>query len=411
VAVAHDVWRSAIASRGGTRLVSAPEWDPYDPDVNRDPQASWKRLRQECPVYHNETYDFWALTRYQDIRQAFSLPDVFSSARGDVLELMHRVPDPPHSLTAMDGERHKEERSAIASSFSTKTVSDLEEPIRRICRSLIDEFSGDSIDVVRDYSKLLAMEVVCNLLGLPPDKGSRQRLLELVDVATDSRGELGIGRRENTRALMSMTAVLRRLYASGEIVAPPGWPEPVVPSPATHAQTVSAASTALLLLIAGVAAVARLIGAIVETLSREPDLLSELKEDPRLVHGVVEEAIRVHSPSPLQARLVTTPYRIGDTELPAGARVLLVTGSAGRDESVFTEPDEFEATRSERPHLGFGHGSHYCLGANLARLEARIAIEELLVRFSNWTTIESESTRTFGSPLQGWTSLTVELVD
>lgn len=392
---------------------AGPEWDPFDPAAKADPYPVWRRLRDECPVYHNEAHDFWALSRFADVDAAHRDPETFSSAHGTVLELMTREPQTGPLMIFQDPPEHTVLRRLVSRAFTPRRVAQMEERVRELCGHLLDAQDGmHRFDLVADYGAVVPAQVIATLLGVPPsDRAEVRRHIDRSfhlepgvgmanPVAAESWGFLG---EYLTRQLRERVGRRRDDLLSDLLDA--RFPDPS--GTVRELGVEGSAVFALLLISAGTETVARLIGWAGFLLAAHPDQRALLAADPGLIPDAVEEVLRYEPPSPVQGRWTTTDVTLHGTVIPADAKVLLLTGSAGRDERAYPDPDRFDVRRRASLHLSFGYGAHFCLGAALARLEARVALEELLKRHPHWDVDHDGAELLFTSTVRGYKRLPV----
>ena len=382
------------------------EYDPLDPVLDEAPYEVWRAMRDQQPVYRNERRGFWALSRYEDVAEALKDTTRFSSAHGNVLELMS--PDPVDSAMMIlnDPPGHTRLRRLVSRAFTLRRTAALEEDVRSVCRELLDAIDASAeVDLVQEYAAQVPSRVISRLLGVPGEDRERVRLLIdecfhldeehgfVNDVALTAMGELGgyLDRRLRHLAEEPGDDLLSALTGAG----------------LTRRETID---FAMLLVMAGTETVGRLLGWAALLLDEHPDQRADLVADPALVPQAVEEVLRFEGPSPVQARFTTEDVTLHGVTIPARSVVLLLTSSAGRDERQYG-PDAgvFDIHREQRHHVSFGYGVHFCLGASLARLESRIALEELLARFPSWTVDRNRSVRAHTSTVRGWSRLLVRL--
>ena len=366
-------------------------WDPFDRTLHRDPYEVWKRLRDEAPVYHNHEYGFYALSRFDDVMEASLDTDTFSSEHGITLDAITDDPwGPPKAMIMMDPPDHTAMRKMVNRTFFRNTVAKLEDRIRQLCRDYLDEFVGaGGFDYVRDFSMKLPVMVISSLLGFPERDHDNLRIWSDDQLHRDEgnpeRNEVGTASADKLFAYYRDQIARRRAHRSDDIVSD------LMDSDLVQADRESRRldDGELLVFIAminvaGNETVARLLGWAALTLARNPGERAKLVADPGLIGGAVEELLRYDAPSPVQGRFALRDAEYHGITIPKGARVALLTGSAGRDERQYENADVFDVNRTGIRHISFGHGAHFCLGAALARLEARVAIEETLARFPMW---------------------------
>ena len=380
-------------------------WDPFDTDLDDDPHEVWRRLRDEEPVYRNDRYDFWALSRFADVEAAHRDPATFSSARGTVLELMGHDMSGTGQMIFMDPPEHTRLRTLVSRAFTPRRVTLLEDRVRQLCCALLDpHVGGKGFDYVRDFGAQLPSRVISSLVGVPPEDQEEQRrhIDEMFHI------EPGVGMVNNI-SLAAGNALHRYL---GTLVdrrtAEPADDllTALCQAELTRAETVRFAN---LLYSAGTETVGRLLGNAAVVLAEFPDQRAALVKEPELIPNAVEELLRFEAPSPVQGRMTTREVTMHGVTIPAGSKVLLLTVSAGRDERAFPDPDRFDVRRTIQHHVSFGYGIHFCVGAALARTEGRVALEETLRRFPTWEVDRQRVVRQHTSTVRGFSSVPIVL--
>jgi cytochrome P450 len=388
------------------------DYDPYSYELDVDPYPVYRYLRDRAPVYHNEELDFWALSRFGDCLQAFIDWRTYSSAGGTVLELMDE-PSVPPIMIFMDPPRQTRLRNLVSKAFTPRRISDLAPRIHEIAVGYLDPLVGRGCcDIVKEFTAKLPMDVISTMLGIPPgdrdtvrgwsndvlhrDPGNPHippRALEAMGELFDYFTEALAERRSRPRDDM-MTALLE-----AEIRGEGGAPERLT--------DVEIKSFFNLLATAGNETVTKLLATAFYWLWKNPDQRRLLVEDPKLVPGAVEETLRYDPPSQYQGRTLTRDVALHGTTMPEGAKVMLINGATGRDERKFPQPDRYDVRREIDLHLGFGYGQHVCLGASLARLESRIALEEFFRRIPEYEIAEDGIERMHSSNVRGFSGLTL----
>jgi cytochrome P450 len=395
--------------------VSDIAWDPFDEVVDEDPYPVWKRLRDEAPLYRNEQYDFWALSRYEDVAAAHRDPATFSSAHGTVLEIMSANVMPGEMIIFMDPPRHDTLRALVSRAFTPRRIASLEERIRQLCGTLLDPFVGaGGFDFVRDFSQQLPSLVISALLGVPDD--DREEVRRYIDQVFHIEPGVGMINDTSFGAQIWLHGYLTGLLAERRRAPRDDLLSGLVQAEITDDDGVvrrlddeESVGFANLLVSAGTETVARLLGWAAVVLDAHPDQRAELAATPALVAGAVEELLRYEPPSPVQGRWTTEPVELHGTLVPADSKVLLLTGAAGRDERVYADPDRFDVHRRVDQHVSFGLGAHFCIGAALARMEGRIGIEEALARFPEWEVDRDRAVLQHTSTVRGYSSVPVRV--
>ena len=389
-------------------------WDPFDPVVDAEPHPTWRRLRDEAPVYRNDRYEFYALSRFADVEAAHRDPATFSASHGTVLEIMSDQPFEGGMMIFMDPPEHTMLRALVSRAFTPRRVTALEERIRALCAELLDPHVGTGgFDYVQDFGAALPAMVIATLLGIPAEDQARAH--HLID--TTFHIEEGVGMIND----VSLTARIElHEYLTAQLAARVDEPRDDMLSDLVRAEVKTgdggtrrltleeSAGFAGLLISAGTETVARLLGWAAVVLDEHPDQRAELVADPGLVPAAVEELLRYEAPSPVQGRWTTRPVELHGVTIPQDSKVLLITGSAGRDERRYADADRFDVHRTDQ-HVSFGHGIHFCLGAALARLEGRIALEETFRRFPTWRVDRDRAVRLHTSTVRGWSRVPVEV--
>lgn len=390
-------------------------WDPYDIHLRRDPYGTWKRLRDEAPLYRNDTHDFWALSRFADVEGAHRRPEVFSSAHGTVLELMTPEPMAGSMMIFKDPPDHTRLRALVSRAFTPRRVAGMEEEIRRICTTLLDGLRGrESFDYVAEFAALLPARVIASLLGVP--EADRDEVRELIDRVLTIEDDSGMVNEASAAAMLRIHEYVtdqlreRRSRPRDDLMT-----ELVAAEVATEdgesrrLSDSEGADFGVLLVSAGTETVARLLGWTCLLLGRHPNQRARLLDDPGLTPNAIEELLRIEAPSPVQGRRTTSDVELHGAVVPAGSKVLLLTGAAGRDERKYPDPDRFDVGRNFDRHVSFGYGIHFCLGAALARMEGRIGLEETLARFPSWEVDESEAVALHTSTVRGHSHMPVHV--
>lgn len=374
------------------------EYDPLDPVLDADPYATWRWMRDEAPVYRNERLGFYALSRYDDV--AAGLRDKrLSSAYGTVLELMSEEPMQTGMMLFTDAPQHTRLRKLVSRVFTHRRVSDLEDAIRAICLDLLARWeAGREFDLVQEYAAQIPSRVIAELLGVPEE--DRERVRGVIDGIFHLDPTDGMINDVSARATGELASYVAGLLRQRR--AEPG--QDLLSALAGEDLTESEClDFALLLVVAGTETVGRLLSWAFVLLDQHPDQRAAVAADLSLVPGLVEETLRLEGPSPVQARRALEDVELHGTTIEAGAVVLLLTSAAGRDERRYGPTAEtFDVRRDPEHHVSFGYGAHFCLGASLARLEARVALEVLLSHRPSWTVDLERSERAHTSTVRGW---------
>src|SRR5580693_3019445 len=350
-------------------------YDPYDFDIDADPYPVWKRLRDEAPLYWNDKYEFFALSRWDDVDAAMLDWQTYLSGRGSVLEIIKAgVEIPPGSILFEDPPTHDVHRSLLSRVFTPKKMLALEPQVRAFCAEVLDPLVGaGGFDFIEDLGKFMPMRVIGMLLGIP----------EQDQVAIRERLDDGLRLEEGVEPESNYDAVESAQVFSDYITWRAEHPSDDLMSELLNAEFEDETGTTRtlthdevltyvgLLAGAGNETTTRLIGFTGEVLGRHPDQRAELVADRSLVNNAIEELLRYEAPSPVQSRYVTRDVELHGQTVKEGSIMVVLNGSANRDERAFEDPDRFDIQRKMTRHLTFGYGLHFCLGSHLARLEGR----------------------------------------
>ena len=388
-------------------------WDPYDLDLDDEPYAAWRQLREHAPVYRNDRYDFWALSRFADVEAAHKEPLTYSSARGTVLENMGNDMSALGMMIFVDPPAHTAMRSLVSRALTPRRVAALEDRVRALCAELMDPLLGsDGFDYVQQFAAQLPSRVISSLVGVPPEDQEEQR--RLVDAMFHIEPGVGTMNEAAGTAALALITYLGDLVAKRTLDPRDDMVSDLIRAEITdeqgHVRRLTADECtrfALLLYSAGTETVAKLLGNAAVVLAQHPSERAKLVAHPEIIPNAVEELLRFEAPSPVQGRWTTRAVSLHGVDIPQGSKVLLLTGSAGRDERAFPDPDRFDVRRNMQHHLSFGYGVHFCLGAALARLEGRVALEETLKRFPTWDVDPGGVTRVHTSTVRGYREVAI----
>jgi cytochrome P450 len=378
------------------------EFDPFSDEYFNDPTEVYRRLREEAPVFYSERYRFYALSRFDDVVTAHRDWQSFSSAHGVDLATLSKDPkivETFRSIIMMDPPEHDRFRTLVSRVFTPRAVNALEPMIREVICSFLEPYEdADSFDVVADFSAPFPVEIISRMLGVP--EGERQQIREWLDLGLHREpGDLE-PTKEGRQAMVAQGAYFYEL--SVEKRKNPGGD-----GVETGLDDAEIAGFAGLLGGAGAETVTKLVGNAAVLFHRHPDQWRTVREDPELIPGAVEEILRYLPPSQYQGRFSVQDREFEGGTIPAGFPVLLITGAATRDPRAFERPDEFDIERTPSVAIALGHGVHSCLGAALARMESRIAIEEIARRWQSLEVDESGLRRVKMSNVAGYKNVPV----
>ncbi|MCV7279156.1 cytochrome P450 [Mycolicibacterium flavescens] len=387
-------------------------YDPYRVDIVADPYPIYERLREEAPLYHNEQYDFWALSRHDDVERALLDWRTFSNSRGDILELIQSQFDMPKGVMMMeDPPVHTMLRGLMSRVFTPRRMAELEDQIRRYCVNCLDPLVGsDRFDIIAELASMMPMRVIGMLLGIPESEqisvrdandaslrtkpGSPMKVVRADKIADGSIYADYVDWRAQNPSDDLMTALLNVEFEDEN-----GVTRKLTRKEVLHYTQVVAG--------AGNETTGRLIGWLAKVLAEHPDQRREVVQNRTLLTRAVDETLRFEPTGHNVARLVTRDFEAHGRTAPAGAAILLMFGAANRDPRRYDRPDVFDIRRENISHITFGKGVHYCLGANLARLEGRVALDELLNRWPEWDIDPATARLAPTSTVRGWERLDV----
>jgi len=388
-------------------MATLVRFDPFDYAVHEDPFPVYRQLRDDAPVYFDVDRGFYALSRHADVRAAVDDWETFSSAGGITLERAGGQGVEP-MLIEMDPPRHTELRALVSRAFTPRRVAELEAPTRALARDLIARFDDRRVDVVAEFSAFLPMAVICRMLGIPMADQDELRLAAdaMLHREPDSDQITPAGIEGATTLYSYFDAVIRRRRDElGDDLVSALVGAEVDGRALTHSEILG---FCFLLIIAGNETTTKLIGNAVYWLARFPDQRAVVLADPSLVASTVEETLRFDGSTQALARTLTRDVDLHGTTMEAGRKLLLLFGSANRDERFWQRPDEYDISRNPAGHLAFGHGIHHCLGAALARLETRVALEELLPVLGDYDVDIDASERVHSANVRGFKHLPVD---
>lgn len=387
-------------------------YDPYDVGIVADPYPTYARLRDEAPLYYNERHDFWALSRHADVEKALLDWNTFSNSRSDILELVKSDFDMPKGVMMFeDPPTHTLLRGLMSRVFTPRRMAEIEDQIRRYCINCLDPLVGaESFDVIAELAAMMPMRVIGMLLGIPESEQVSVRDANDANLRTKPGAPMKVADPERIadgriyadyvewRAANPsddlMTALLNVEFTDED-----GVHRKLTRKEVLHYTQVVAG--------AGNETTGRLIGWLAKVLAEHPDQRREIVEDRSLLSRAVDETLRFEPTGPHVARWMARDFTAYGQTVPAGSAMLLLFGAANRDERRYERPDTFDIHRDNISHVTFGKGLHYCLGANLARLEGRVALDELLNRWPEWDIDYDTARLAPTSTVRGWEHLRI----
>ena len=383
-------------------------YDPYDWEIHEDPYPTYRRLREEAPAYYNPERDFWALSRHEDVQGGFRDFETYSNRKGVSID---DVGDAPKvmSFLGMDPPEHGRLRTLVSRGFTPRRVSRLEPRIRELATRTIDAFiEGGQCDFIDDFAGRLPMDVVSEMLGVPESdrdtlRGWADTVLhrEAGSSAVPPAGQQAAARligyfaetvqeRRKREGDDDLCDALIRAEVEGE-----------------RLEDFDIIAFLFLMVIAGNETTTKLLANALYWIERNPEQRALVEADPQHVAGWVEETLRYDPSSQLLARTTTREVELHGHRIPEGAKVALLVGAANRDERAFPDPDRYDLTRNTSASLAFGQGTHFCLGASLARLEARVSLEEVLRRLPRFEIQAEGLERVHSSNVRGFSKMPI----
>ena len=369
-------------------------YDPTTAAFQTDMHEVYRELRDHHPAYvdRNGTY---VLSRFDDVWRAVHDWETFSSDH--VAEAAQQLP----SMIYMDPPRHAALRALVSRAFTPKRVADLEPRVRQVARQLLADV-GDRFDLAHEFAAPLPSIIMGELIGVPEQH--RESFRQWTEAFIEVTGPEDIaGRVENIYGLFGTLLEERRRRPGDDLMSALLAAE----VDGTRLTDEELVGFCFLLLIAGNDTTTTLIGNGAELLARHPDQQAALVADPTRIASAVEEMVRIDSPTQALPRTAMRDVELHGTVIPKGSRVMLLWGAANLDDREFPDPEQFDIGRNPKRHLGFGHGIHFCIGASLARLEARVAFEELLAHAPRFT-LSSEPVRFVSNWARAWRVLPVD---
>jgi cytochrome P450 len=387
-------------------------YDPYDLEIDADPYVVWKRMRDEAPLYYNERYDFYALTRFADVEKSLVDWKTYISGKGSVLEMIKaNIEMPPGSILFEDPPAHDVHRSLLSRVFTPRRMAAIEPQVREFCARSLDPMIGSGgFDFITDLGAQMPMRTIGMLLGIPEE--DQEAIRDRLDAGM-----------QLTAGVMPDTDQQYATLATDDFAEYIDWraknPSDDVMTELLNAEFEDVTGTTRklsreeilnyigLLAGAGNETTTRLIGWMGKLLGEHPDQRQQLVENPELIPNAIEELLRYEAPSPVQARYITRDVEHYGQTINKGSIMLLLNASANRDEREFPDADRFDVHRKMAHHLTFGYGIHFCLGSHLARLEGRVALDEVLKRFPRWDVDWENAEQAHTSTVRGWHRLPV----
>ena len=393
--------------------MSAPlQYSPFDPAIFDDPYPVYARLRAESPVHYVEEFDCWALSTFEDVWNACQSPDLYTAEKGTTAgHVLQNVVEVFPALDMMDPPRHTEHRALVSQRFLPGFVKRFEPTLRKIVRDRLEIARGEGrIDVVKELGSHLSTGAVCRILDFPEADGDMLRgWVEAVFYREP--GQIGITQ-AGIDGFANLDAycleLVRARRASGEErddILGRYLGAQVAEGPMSDDKVASLMKE---LVVAGTETLPKMLAATLLRLGERPDARREVIDDPTLLLDAFMETVRFDMPTQFMARVAKIDTEIRGVKVRAGRPILLLYTSASRDEAEFPNADTWDLHRRAPRTVGFGHGTHACLGRHVARLEARVALEEILSAMPDYTVDLASAERLYTEYVQGFASLPIE---
>jgi cytochrome P450 len=383
-------------------------YSPYAYEIHEDPYPIYARLRAEAPVYRNDEFDFWALSRHEDVLAAFRNVDAFSNSFGVSLDPSAFGPDAHKvmSFLALDPPRHTRMRSLVGKGFTPSKVAQMEDRIRAIAiEHLEPALDMGEFDFIADFAGKLPMDVISELVGVPPvDRAEVRRLADLVVHREDGLFDVP---RAGMDAALTLVGYYQDMVNERRSVRRDDLASALLDAEIDGDKLTDEEIIAFLFLmvVAGNETTTKLLGNAWYWGWHNPDQGTKPFDDPARVVDWIEETLRFDTSSQMLLRVTRMPLELHDTAIPEGTKVLLLIGSGNRDESVFPDPERYDLDRDTTKLISFGNGRHFCMGAPLARLEARIGLGELVKRVASYEVDPSGMARVHSINVRGFATL------
>ncbi|WP_234816073.1 cytochrome P450 [Mycolicibacterium agri] len=393
-------------------------FDPFSVDFFDAPYETYRRMRDEAPVYYNEKYDFWALTRYEDVAAAIRDHETFSSAKGVTLDQVKAKDSQPVGvkiIISLDPPEHERMRKLVNRVFTPRAVASLESMVQATIDRYVSQLDP-SFDAVADFAALFPVEIITSMLGVPAQ--DRQQLRLWLDTSLEREPGSMSTTPEGMEAVMKSAAYYyeliqeRRKKPQDDMISRLIEAEVVEDGEARRLDDIEITGFCTMLGGAGAETVTKLVGNAVVVFADNPDQWQKLLDDRSKIPAAFEELLRYEGPSQYQIRTTTRDITLHGTTIPEGDPVLLINGAASRDERFFPDPDRFDIDRERKVgyNLNFGYGIHSCLGAALARMEGRLALNTLLDLIPRYEIDRSGLKRVHMTNVCGWANVPVRAV-
>lgn len=398
----------AEASASQDPILNQPQiYDPYDYALHDDPYPTYKRLRDEFPLFYNQKHDFYTVSRYDDCMTVLRNFKVFTNKSTTLEKIL--IPGVLPFILILDPPHHTKLRHLMVDQFRPQNVAPLEGIVREMARKLLEPaLTRGSFDIIQDFAAKLPMAIICKLLGVDPkDEDMLRGWTDDIVHREDGSNEILEVNISGTRNLIGhFEEMIQGRLARGE-TGDDFVGQLMVMETEGRITHIEVLGYLYLLTIAGNETTTKLIGNFTWLLWANKDERDRLLADRSLAAGAVEETLRADGPTQMQARETSQDFELYGHTIPAGSKMAIILTSGNRDERHYEDPDSYRIDRNSRDHLGFGGGLHSCLGAALARLEGRIALEEMLDVMPDWEIDVANTRRMHSAYVRGYTHLPI----
>jgi cytochrome P450 len=387
------------------------EFNPFSYEMHEDPYPTYRWLREHAPCYHNEEIGFWALSRFQDCWDATLDWQTYSSSAGPSMELSNEGED--FSIIGMDPPRHTYMRNLVSRGFTPRRIRAMEPRMRQLAVSFLARAEGaGECDIQDVLGAKLPMAVICDLVGIPGPMHDTVRewsnLFLYREADKPEPPPIALEARANLFAYLGELLAERKRTPRDDLMSLLIGAEVNVDGETKRLTDPEIVSFINLLAAAGNETTTKLIGNSIVLLAQHPEQRALLAREPARIPRAVEEILRYEAPSQYQGRIALRDATVHGRTIPRHARVILITGAACRDEREYPDPDRLDVTRQFERELYFGYGHHVCLGKSLARMESRIALEEVLRRWPNYELVPGGLERTHQAHVRGFSAVRIK---
>ncbi|MFK7975237.1 MAG: cytochrome P450 [Halioglobus sp.] len=375
----------------------------FDPDVASDPYPHYKRWREEAPVFRDDETGQWVISRYEDVKSALKNPALFSSSA---------FADSPESAVALpllsdDPPRHTQLRTLVNRAFTNNSLKDIALDVEQLSQTMAAQIAGGTVDISEAFTTPLPIAVISQMMGIPVERGDDFKRWSDALTGTSEAADMEARMPDIMEMMAFFLSVIpeRRVNPGEDLIS-------TLVTAEVEGESLTdedIAGFSMLLLIAGNETTTNLLSNLLHHAADTPGLWQTLRDDRSLIDAAIEETLRFDAPVQFSFRTITEDTQMHGQQLRAGDMAILLLGSANRDSALHEFPEEFRLDRNPNTHMTFGHGIHFCIGAPLGRLEARLGLSALLDRFTDVQHAQQKNERTHSHMLRGFHHLWLEL--